>query len=368
MKLASFKTSAAAMAAVLIAATPLVASAQQHKLTTYAEFTDTRPGNITVTPQGRVIITQQPLDGPALRVVEVKPDGSKVPFPNLDWADGPETGKVGIASTIGIKTDSQGVVWMLDMGSKTSPAQLVAWDSVGNKLHKVIAIPADVTRPISFLQDFALDETRGKIYIADMTFTAPASATQPAFIVVDIATGKARRVLESSAALMPVEHDVVIKGALMGFKGEDGKPAAWKLGLNAIAIDPAFDNVYFGTINGDTVFRLPAAALADDAQDDAALAKQIQRYADKRPNDGFIVDGKGRVITGDVEASAIGVSTPEGYKVIAQDDLRLAWPDGFAFAPDGTLFVTANQLNAHPALNRGKDGSAKRYFILTMKP
>ena len=362
------KTSTIAMAAALFAAAPLMASADPLKISTYAEFTDTRPGNITVTPQGRVIITQQPLDGPALRVVEVKKDGSKVPFPNLDWADGPDIGKVGIASTIGIKSDSKGVIWILDMGSKTAPAQLVAWDSVANKLHKVIAIPTDVIRPISFLQDFALDEKRGQIYIADMTFTAPASATQPAFIVIDIATGKARRVLESNAALMPVDHHVTIKGALMGFKGEDGKSNAWKLGLNAISIDPTFNFVYFGTINGSDVFRIPAAALADSSKDDAALAKDIQRYANKRPNDGFIVDGKGRVITGDIEASAIGIATPQGYKVIAQDDVRLAWPDGFAFAPDGTLFVTANQLNTHPALNQGKDDSTKRYFILTLKP
>ncbi|MEL0618746.1 hypothetical protein V6243_18180, partial [Cobetia marina] len=63
--------------------------------------------------------------------------------------------------------------------------------------------------PISFLQDFGIDVRRGKIYIADMTFTARASHMKPAFVVVDIASFKTRRVLQSDESLMPVAHDMV---------------------------------------------------------------------------------------------------------------------------------------------------------------
>nr|WP_067293479.1 L-dopachrome tautomerase-related protein [Marinobacterium profundum] len=362
-----FKPKYSSALLVLAMAAASVPAATQ-ELTTYAEFSDTRPGNITVTPDNRVIITQQPLDAPALRVVEVKPDGTKIPFPTQDWADGPAKGEVGIASTIGIATDSKGVVWVLDMGSENSPAQILGWDTRADKLHKLIEIPSEARLPISFLQDFVIDEQRGKIYIADMTFTAPASAMKPAFIVVDIASGKARRVLESQSQLMPVAQDLVINGALMGFKGEGDSRSPWHLAMNAISIDPSFDSVYFGSVNGGDVFRIPAAALADATMNDAALAAKIERYADKRPNDGFIVDGEGRVISGDVEANAITRSTPDAIVTIAQDDKRLRWADGFAFAPDGTLYITTNQLNTHPALNGGVDASDKQYFILTMKP
>lgn len=354
----------AATTFVALFAMPTVAK----ELTTYAKINDTRPGNIAVTSSGRVIITQQPLDGPTIRVVEVLADGTKVPFPTLDWADGPEIGDVGITATIGIMADSNDVVWMLDMGGPDTPAQFVAWDTTKNELHKTIEIPADVILPISFLQDFAFDEKNGQLIIADMTFTAPGSATKPAFIVVDIETGNARRILQQAPALMPVDHDVVIGGSLVGFKTEDGTPKAWELGLNPISIDPNFEFVYFGTVNGSEVFRIPAASLANATLDDAALSAQIEHYADKRPSDGFIVDGQGRVYSGDVEASAIGVATPEGYEVIAQDDTLLSWPDGFAFGPDGTLYITQNQLHKHPALNEGVDGSDKNYHILTIKP
>ncbi|MEP4036068.1 L-dopachrome tautomerase-related protein [Pseudophaeobacter sp.] len=337
-------------------------------LTTFAEIADTRPGNITVTPDNRVIITQQPLDGPRLRVVEVLADGTKVPFPTQDWADGPETGDVGIAGTIGIKSGANGVVWILDMGGETSGPKIVAWDTQKDVLHKIINLPAEVVTPISFLQDFALDEARGKIYIADMTFTAPASNLKPAFVVVDLETGTARRVLEGVEALMPSEEDVVIDGNLVGFKDGEGNPKPWHLSMNAISIDPSFEHVYFGTMNGRDILRIPAAALADDSLDDAALAAQITRYGEKGPNDGFIVDGEGRVFSGDVTRNAVTVSTADSFEVFAQDDTLLRWPDGFAFAPDGTMYIVANQLHTHPALNMGEDGSDHRYFIMTAKP
>ena len=168
-------------AAALMAALAGPALAEM-ELTTFAEFSDTRPGNITITPDNRVIMTQQPLDAPSLRVVEVKPDGTKVPFPTQDWADGPETGEVGIAASIGIKSDANGIVWILDMGSKDTAPKLVAWSTEADALYKTIEIPADLVTPISFLQDFALDEKRGKIYIADMTSTAPASDLKPAMV------------------------------------------------------------------------------------------------------------------------------------------------------------------------------------------
>lgn len=68
----------------------------------------------------------QPLDGPKYRVVELMKDGSTQPFPSEDWANGPETGKVGLSSVIGIDSTKEGVVWVLDIGSSEAPAQIVA--------------------------------------------------------------------------------------------------------------------------------------------------------------------------------------------------------------------------------------------------
>lgn len=343
-------------------------AARTAALEVVATLTETRPGNIAVTPDGRVIITNHPLDGPALRVVEVMPDGTTKPFPTEDWADGPEKGDVGIAGLIGIAADTRGNVWLLDMGGPDAPPQIIAWDTRADALHLRLPVPPDVIDEISFLQDFALDEKRRQLYIADMTFPGPGQASKPAFVVIDLETGEGRRVLEGAAPLMPSDRDVVIGGSLVGRKVDDTTTAALRLGLNPIAIDPAFEWVYFGTINGETVYRLPASALADPGMDAATLAGTIEAYADKRPCDGIAVDGQGRVFITDIEASAVGVATPDGYRVIARDDVRLAWPDGFALGPDGALYVTQNQLHAHPGLNEGVDETQKPFHILKLKP
>ena len=332
----------------------------ERSLETVAEITETRPGNLTVTPSGRIIITNHPLDAPKLRVVELLSDGSVRPFPTLDWADGPAVGEVGIASTIGIGTSTQGVVWILDMGDERVPPKLVGWDTIHDRLHRTLPITPSALAATSFLQDFAIDEKREKIYIADMTFPGPGQAAAPAFVVVDLKTGRCARVLENAAALRPVAEDVVIDGSLVG--GAPDTPH--HLGVNPIAIDPSFEWVYFGTINGDDVFRIPAAALANAALSDRAREQQIERYAEKRPSDGIAVDDRGRVFITDIEGSAVGVSTPSGYRVIAQDDVRLCWPDGFALGPDNALYVTQNHLHGHPGLNEGVDETVRPFHIL----
>ncbi|MEM7515794.1 MAG: L-dopachrome tautomerase-related protein [Planctomycetota bacterium] len=278
----------------------------------------------------------------------------------MDWANGSASGEVGIESVIGIAADTHGVLWLLDMGNETAPAQIVAWNTITEELHRRIEIPSDVTVPISFLQDFALDEKREKIYIADMTFPAPGDLARPAFVVVDLKSGECWRVLEGADPLMPSERDVVIDGSLVGLQADERTPL--HLGLNPIAIDPSFEWVYFGTIAGDSVLRIPAAALADKSRNDRLT--QIERYAPKPPCDGIAVDGKGRVYVTDIEASAVGVATPGGYELLAQDSKLLSWPDGLALGPDASLYVSQNHLHAHPALNEGVDESRKPYHVL----
>lgn len=204
--------------------------------------------------------------------------------------------------------------------------------------------------------------------MADMTFPPPGVDPAPAIVVLDLESGEARRVLEGAAPLMPSERDVVIEGSLVGTTLESGEPHGWHLGVNPIAIDPAFDWVYFATIGGDTVYRIPADALANPAHDDVALGAVVEAYGPKPPCDGIAVDGEGRVFITDIEGSAVGVTTPGNYEVIAQDDQELSWPDGFALDATGALWVTQNQLHRHPALNEGADESTGAYRILRLRP
>ncbi|MDO6445425.1 L-dopachrome tautomerase-related protein [Colwellia sp. 1_MG-2023] len=331
------------------------------ELEAVTQFNDTRGGGITVTPDGRIVISMHPLDNPKYRVVEVMANGTKKPFPTVDWADGPEIGKVGLTSVIGVHTDSNGIVWILDMGSETTPAQFIAWDSVKNKLHNTIIIDQVALQPNSFIQDFAIDEKHGKIYIADMTFGNFMGATKPAIIVVDVKTGKSKRVLENTEQLMPEDIDIVIEASLLASKTKEGKTNNLRFGLNPIAIDEANNWLYFGAFSGTKIYRLPTSLIADSKTSSNKLKKSIEVFGPKNPSDGIAFAPGGGILATDLENSAIGLTTKGKYQTLIKDK-KLSWPDSLAVS-NGYIYVTQDQLHQHPAFSQGL-GNAKAPYTL----
>lgn len=304
---------------------------------TVAEF-DQRPGNPSVTPDGRILLSFQPLDDPSVKVVEVMPDGSMQPYPNASFASGEGST---LEAVIGVRTDDEGVAWMLDMGTHS----LLGWNTRTEELVRTITVSEDALKPTSFLQDFALDQERGRVIIADMTQGDLTSAPVPAFIVVDLATGRSTRIAESHASMMPES---------------DGGFA-----LNPITIDPTYEYVYFGALNGHSVYRVPAASFDDLSG--STVIDSIERFGPKPFCDGITVDGAENVYITDVEARAIGVTSADGYRILAKLPLGQSWPDGFCFGADGMLYATVNQLDRSAALSGEETGSAP-YLLVKVKP
>lgn len=324
-------------------------------------FEDARGAGITITPSGRLLISMHPLDNPKLKIVEVMANGTKKPFPNLDWADGPETGDVGLSAVIGIHSDSKGIVWILDMGGETSPAKLVAWDSNENTLVKIIELDSRALKANSFVQDFAIDEKHNRIYIADMTFGNFAGATKPAIIVVDITTGQSKRVLEGTAYLMPEDRELVIEASLLASKTDGGKPNPLKFGLNPIALDPSSDILYFGAFTGTKIYQISTSVIGDTSLSDRQLEKSIQIFGPKNPSDGIALAPGGGVLATDLENNAVGLTTKGKYQTLIRDK-RLSWPDSLATS-NGYVYVTQDQLHQHPAFSQGL-GRAKPPYVL----
>lgn len=206
------------------------------------------------------------------------------------------------------------------------------------------------------------------MYIADTTLGNLVGKSKSAFVVVDLKTGEARRVLESQAELMPPKHEVIINGSVMGAKRQDGSKDPLYLGLNPITIDQQNEWVYFGTVNGDKIYRIPAQILADKNASRQKQAQNIEFFSEKQPSDGMIIAPNGNIYVGDVEKNAIALSNKDEYKIIAQDKKLLDWADGFSIdKKNGYLYITQNQLHLHPALNEGEEGSTKPYHLLRIK-
>ncbi len=320
----------------------------------------TRPGNPAVTVDGRLLFSQHPLDNPEFKVVELTKEGEVIPFPTTSWS------RDRLGAVIGLEARSNGLVWILDMGGGGISPKLVAWDARNDSLAHQIQIPETVRVPSSFLQDMAIVERYGVVVIADMTLPGPFATPEPAFLVIDIETGLAWRVLEGDPSFMPTVGEINIGDTRLEVLTDGGDVRPHRMALNPISVDPAQEWIYYGAVSGERIYRIPTAALANQELTPDELRDTIEPYADKAPSDGFRVDGQGRVFVTDLEQSGIGIATPEGYEVALSDPAIFPWPDGLAFDGSGSLIVTVNQLHRHPDLNGGEDESKAPYAILRL--
>lgn len=323
---------------------------------------DQAPGNITITPSGRMLVSLHQFFQPELRVAEVRPDGSLAPWPRAARASGPDP--LPLDSVLGLQSDPDGVVWLLDNGMRTKRTpRLVAWDERGDSLVRVIPLPPPATVAGSFANDLAIDMTHGAIYIAD-----PAGGADAAVIVVDLAEGTARRVLAGHASVVPEEIDLVVEGRPVRAKLPDGGLVSPRAGVNPLDLDAADEWLYYGPMHGRSMYRVRTSDLLDPALSAETLASRVERFAPKPVSDGGTIDRAGNIYVTDIANDAVGVIGPDrSYRILVRDP-RLSWPDAFAFGPDGWLYVVANQLHRSPVLNAGESAVQPPFLILRLRP
>jgi len=319
------------------------------------------PGNITVTPEGRIIISNHQFYNPEYRTIELHRDGSTTPFPNAAWSRSPGEDGIGMNAVLGLRSDPRGVVWMLDNGGAVP--KIVAWDTRHDRLHRIIHIPPPATRPGSLHNDLAIDLVNEAIYIADF-----GGDRGPAIVVVDLKTGQSRRVLESHQSVQAEDLPMIIEGRAVTIENPSGKTVEARVGINPISIDPTYTWVYFGAMHGDDLWRIRTADLSNFSLSAAALGARVERYGDKPVSDGISIDAGGYVYITDVVNHAIGVTAPDGtYRLYAQDKKRLLWPDGISAGPDGWMYATVNQLHRSAVLNGGEALAKPPYYIIRFR-
>lgn len=345
----------------LIALSPLVAVADEYPFEILAEL-DVPPGNITVTPDGRIIFSTVQFFETDLRVGELV-DGEVVPFPNADWSLGENKPHMHIDAALGIQSDPLGIVWILDNGKRNNvPQKLVAWDTRTDSLYKVITITAPVISDDSFLNDLSVDRTHEKIYLSDT------AGDQGALVIVDIKTGYAKRVLEGHVSMIPEDIDLVIDGRPAVNRAEDGSLSRPRVAVNGLALDAKNEWLYYGPFSSTSMYRVRTADLLDPSLTPDELADRVERYSDKPLSDGMGVDWAGNIYITSISENAVGVITPEReYKTLFSSEDQVRWPDGMSYAPNGYMHIVANQLHLTPRMTGGRMEASPPYFIIRFK-
>lgn len=336
--------------------------------------TNFTPGNVAVTPSGRLFISLHPFGNPEIRVAEVLRNGGLKAYPTDDWSHAVNSAGIGIQSIIGLRSDAKGVLWMLDAGNlgdakagaSATPPKLIAWDTNGERLQRVVHLPPPISGPRSFFQDLAIDPKREIIYIADCGIGAGFDGATPALVVVYLRTGMARRVLEGAACVQAEPNAaMVIEGKEVVSVGPDGTAKPPRVGVNPITIDAAGEWIYFGAMHGTTVWKVKAEDLANPGLPPEVLESRVQRHGPKGVSDGIAIDPNGTIYVTDVNSNAIGTLTQDGtYSILHRDDEWLRWPDGLCVGPDGNVYVTVNQLHRHAPLNGGENATAPPFRVL----
>lgn len=334
---------------------------------------DVRPIAIAISGDDRLFISLaahlgDTLERDSAMVREVLPDGTLLPFPftsSRELRPQPES----FSKVMALEVDSEGVLWILDSGTApTSQPKLVGWDLKKEALHRLIYLPAPITKPNSSLVSLVVDEKRTMAFIADQGRSDFVGKSEPAIISVDLKTGVAWRALEDHYSLNADGGDFIVKGEPL--LAPDGKGSLVRpgLGIVSVASDDERNVIYFGAANGRSVFRISSEALSDPKISSAQVGERVERLGDKPPSHGLLALAHDQLMISDVNNNAIGVVGPAGrYEMLATSE-DLSWPTAFARGRQGEVYVVSSQFHRAPLFHQGEDRSARPFIIARFYP
>jgi sugar lactone lactonase YvrE len=317
-----------------------------------------RPGAIALVGP-RVFVALNPLGAPETKLLELLPGGRQQPYPSGVLS------RAFIAITA-LASDDAGGLWILDAGAEGKPPRLTGWNTSDERRLRALRIPATALRSNSFLAALAVDGRRQVAYVADRSRADWTGDSHPALLVVSLESGETRRLLEDHPALEPDAPPLSVDRRPVARREMDGTVEKLRLGVSQLSLDPSGTFLYFAALNGRTVWRVRTADLMDTALSATELSSRVESYAERPSGPGLIAGGDGRVVVTDVEGHALRVVSPSGESVLVQDP-KLQWPDGLARGPADWLYLTVNQLNLHPALNRGHEESRPPYEVFRVR-
>ncbi|WP_447971098.1 L-dopachrome tautomerase-related protein [Nitrospira sp. M1] len=333
--------------------------------------TDQAVGNIAFAENKDLIVSFHPFFKPEIRVARLDPEtGEYTPFPNRQWNTPRVDNDWFLDDVLGIRNAADGIIWILDMGTRSDiTPKLVGWNTQTNELHRLYYIPAPASNDTSQLNDFVVDMKRQLVVIADEGIARGGDGSKAALVVVDLKTGKARRLLEGqSMTEADTDSPIMIDGKPMSVV-KDGNPMPIYVGADGITLDVENEWLYFAPLCGKTIYRVRMEEIANESLSPDKLAAAVVTHSDKGNNGGLSIDTAGNLYSTNVESRSIGFvsATDKKYSVLASDE-RMLWPDGISYNKDGYMYVSAAKVHLGAPFNDGTQLATPPYYIFRFKP
>ncbi|MDX2116428.1 MAG: L-dopachrome tautomerase-related protein [Planctomycetota bacterium] len=328
-------------------------------VTEVARFEDDQCTGVAVSRTGRLFVCFPTWhEGHRIHVAEVNTTtGDYWPYPSDDrnaWREGePPAGPDGADRFICVQSvivDDTDRLWVLDPASPrlagTLPGarpKLQQFDLATNTLVRTYTFDPAVAPSNSYLNDVRVDTRTGHAFLTDSGLGG--------LVVLDLNTGAARRVLADHPSTMG-EPDVVpqVGGRSLIFASGPlaGSPAV--IHSDGIALDTRRGWLYWQALTARTLYRIPTESLVRTDLTEQQLAFSVENLGVTAVTDGMEIDERGNIYLSALEHDAVIVRTPKTDRknvrlVTLVRSPLIAWPDSFAFGPDGSVYFTTSQIH-----------------------
>ena len=339
-------------------------------------FQNQMPTGVTVSQSGRIFVNYPRWEDPVAFTVAEIVGGREVPFPdaNINRLNLQNPGGT-FVSVQSVVVDPLDRLWIVDTGSinlmpivsKSAP-KLVCVDLTTNKIIKTIRFDSsDAVLPTTYLNDIRFDLRKGAegtAYLTDSSSMGP-----NALVVVDLATGQSRRVLNghSSVTAEPL-FTATVEGKDVKQDKPNDPPMHIRLGADGIAISADGSRLYYCPLASRKLYSVSTATLLNANLSETEVAAAVQDEGSKPAADGLESDAQGRIYSTAYEQNAITRRAANGgrFEIIAQI-APIYWTDTMSVAADGYLYFTGNELHRQAGYNDGRDLRQKPYRLFRVK-
>ena len=262
---------------------------------------------VTTTRDGRVFVCYPSADGPGVQAEEVRPDGSRRPYPDAAWNRGWKPGQDFTEAFVCVNALRVGPdgrhLWIVDAGAP-GPGQpavpgagrLVQVDLQTDRVARVYPLDAAV-RPTSYVDDLRFHGDQ--VYVTDVG--------APGLIVLSLKTGQARRLLDdhpSTTARRPMYAD----GGVVQ-REKDGSER--RSHADQLEVSPDGKQLYFMPCPGP-MSRIETRWLDDPGIAPGEVARHVEDWWDAPTSGGTAVDAAGNLYVSDPNQRRILKVTADG--------------------------------------------------------
>lgn len=284
--------------------------------------------------------------GPQLTYIDVH--GKQHAWPNQSWnswAPGKSAEKVFVNINAIRRFNHE--LWVVDTGAPDfggtpllGGAKVVVFDIATKRAIKIYYFDADVAGKNSYVDDLRIN---GKYaYLTDAGWAG--------LIVLDLETGKARRVLTNSPSTLASNSSIKLDGKIL--LAPDGQ--VLKVNADPLELSPDNQWLYYGPLNGP-MYRIPTAALNDSGLSDEALKKMVEVWFDMPPSGGTAMTKDGTFYFSDLAEDALKRRLPDGKIETVIKDSRLHWVDAPVIDENNIIWLPVPQIDRVGLFQNGKN-------------